>query len=125
MELIDINYCSLWQDQYAFIHDAVLEALICGDTRIPASDLRQAVERLTQTNEESGGKTGFEQEFQVIRVYQLKVATADRIIYHTSDYFNHRYWSKCHLSHKRLLVELLSCICTPIRTGTIISSHVN
>ena len=63
------------QDQYAFIHDAVLEALICGDTRIPASDLRQLVERLTLTDEENGGKTGFEQQFQVIRVHQLKVAS--------------------------------------------------
>ena len=72
--IVDINL-SLWQDQYAFIHDAVLEALICGDTRIPASDLRQVVESLTQRDEENGGKTGFEQQFQVkykIRVSQLK-----------------------------------------------------
>jgi hypothetical protein len=57
---------SLWQNQYAFIHDAVLEALLCGDTRIPAFDLQRAVERLTQTEEEeNGGKTGFEQQFEV------------------------------------------------------------
>jgi netrin-G3 ligand len=56
---------SLWQNQYAFIHDAVLEALLCGDTQIPAFDLQQVVERLTQTEEENGGKTGFEQQFEV------------------------------------------------------------
>ena len=31
------------QDQYAFIHDAVLETLICGDTQIPASDIQRAL----------------------------------------------------------------------------------
>ena len=62
--IVDINL-SLWQDQYAFIHDAILEAMTCGDTRIPASDLRQVVENLTQTDEENERKTGFEQQFEV------------------------------------------------------------
>jgi netrin-G3 ligand len=56
---------SLWQNQYAFIHDAILEALLCGDTQISAFDLQRVVERLTQTEEENGGKTGFEQQFEV------------------------------------------------------------
>ncbi len=56
---------SLWQNQYAFIHDAVMESLLCGDTRIPAFDLQRAVERLAQTEDENGGKTGFEQQFEV------------------------------------------------------------
>ena len=48
-----------------FIHDAVLEALICGDTHILVSDLHQAVERLKQKDEHNEGKTGFEQQFEV------------------------------------------------------------
>ena len=56
---------NLWQNQYAFVHDAVLEALICGDTRIPASELHQAVQRLKQKDEANEGKTGFEQQFEV------------------------------------------------------------
>ena len=43
----------------------MLEALICGDTQIPSSDLRQAVERLKQRDEQNEGKTGFEQQFEV------------------------------------------------------------
>ena len=34
------------QDQYVFIHDAVLESLTCGDTQIPASGLSSAIKKL-------------------------------------------------------------------------------
>lgn len=30
----------LLQEQYVFIHDAILEACLCGDTSIPASQIR-------------------------------------------------------------------------------------
>ena len=54
------------QDQYAFIHDAVLESLICGDTQIPSSDLLQALDKLKKTDRHfAGPKTGFEIQFQV------------------------------------------------------------
>ena len=36
------------QDQYVFIHDAVLESLTCGDTQIPASGLSGAIEKLKE-----------------------------------------------------------------------------
>ena len=61
----------LWQNQYAFVHDAVLEALICGDTRIPASDLHQAIQRLNEANERN---TGFERQFQVKIINKLTLA---------------------------------------------------
>ena len=53
------------QDQYAFIHDAVLETLICGDTQIPASDIRRALDRLKKTDKNFDGMTGFHKQFQV------------------------------------------------------------
>ena len=38
------------QDQYVFIHDAVLESRTCGDTQIPASGLSSAIKKLKQSN---------------------------------------------------------------------------
>ena len=35
------------QKQYIFIHDAILEAIACGDTQINASDLRRAIKKLS------------------------------------------------------------------------------
>ena len=52
------------QDQYVFIHDAVLESLTCGDTQIPASGLSGAIKKLKQKDRETG-KTGFETQFHV------------------------------------------------------------
>ena len=54
------------QEQYAFIHDAVLEMLICGDSQIPASDLRRALDQLRKADKKFDGLTGFEKQFQVI-----------------------------------------------------------
>ena len=53
------------QDQYAFIHDAVLETLICGDTQIPASDVRRSLDRLRKADKNFEGMTGFHNQFQV------------------------------------------------------------
>ena len=61
----------LWQNQYAFIHDAVLEALICGDTQIPASEFHQAIEKLNEANER---KTGLERQFEVKIINNLALA---------------------------------------------------
>ena len=52
------------QDQYAFIHDAVLETLICGDTQIPSSDFLRALDELKKVDKHFNGKTGFEKQFQ-------------------------------------------------------------
>ena len=53
------------QDQYAFIHDAVLETLICGDTQIPSSDLHRTLNKLKMVDKHTAGMTGFEKQFQV------------------------------------------------------------
>jgi hypothetical protein len=52
------------QDQYVFIHDAVLESLSCGDTQIQAGDLVMAIRRLRE-KDKTTQKTGFETQFQV------------------------------------------------------------
>ena len=55
------------QDQYAFIHDAVLETVICGDTQIPASDIQRALHQLKKPDKNFDGPemTGFDKQFQV------------------------------------------------------------
>ena len=55
---------SLPQDQYVFIHDAVLESLTCGDTQILASGLSGAIKKLKEKDRETG-RTGFETQFHV------------------------------------------------------------
>ena len=57
------------QDQYAFIHDAVLETLICGDTQIPASDLQRALEKLSKIDKHN--KTGFDKHLKVKTTYNI------------------------------------------------------
>ena len=53
------------QDQYIFIHDAVLESVTCGDTQIVASNLRVIMRKMRDRNQ--SGKTEFEQQFSVSR----------------------------------------------------------
>ena len=53
------------QAQYAFIHDAFNELIICGETEIAASKLTDKIKVLSETNRENG-MTGFEEQFQVI-----------------------------------------------------------
>ncbi|XP_028833276.1 receptor-type tyrosine-protein phosphatase delta-like isoform X4 [Denticeps clupeoides] len=43
------NYMVQTEDQYIFIHDAILEAVTCGNTEVPARNLYAYIQRLTQT----------------------------------------------------------------------------
>ncbi|CAI8018482.1 Receptor-type tyrosine-protein phosphatase epsilon [Geodia barretti] len=52
-------------DQYGFIHDAVLESLICGETQIPAQNLPKVMGQLASTDSKHG-KTGYEVQFGVL-----------------------------------------------------------
>lgn len=46
------------------IHDAVLEFLICGNTRIMASGFSTAMDNLNKCNKQTG-KSGYETQFEV------------------------------------------------------------
>ena len=62
-----------------FIHDAVLESLICGTTQINAADLKSAIAELGEKDEQSG-KNGFETQFNVrIFVVVLFYTRADEV----------------------------------------------
>ncbi|XP_077105320.1 receptor-type tyrosine-protein phosphatase delta isoform X16 [Ranitomeya variabilis] len=57
------NYMVQTEDQYIFIHDALLEAVTCGNTEVPARNLYAYIQKLTQI--ESGENvTGMELEFK-------------------------------------------------------------
>ena len=46
------------QNQYVFLHYAVLESIMCGETKIPIENLASKIEKLNQN--ESGKPCGFE-----------------------------------------------------------------
>lgn len=52
------------EDQYVFIHDALLEAVICGNTEVPARNLHTHIQKLMQP-ELGDSITGMELEFKV------------------------------------------------------------
>ncbi|XP_035025485.1 protein tyrosine phosphatase receptor type Db isoform X16 [Hippoglossus stenolepis] len=57
------NYMVQTEDQYIFIHDALLEAVTCGNTEVPARNLFSYIQRLTQI-EPGENVTGMELEFK-------------------------------------------------------------
>ncbi|XP_066151280.1 tyrosine-protein phosphatase Lar isoform X3 [Euwallacea fornicatus] len=57
------NYMVQTEDQYVFIHDALLEAYICGQTEVPARSLHSHIQKLMQL-EPGENITGMEHEFK-------------------------------------------------------------
>lgn len=51
-----------FKEQYIFIHDALLEAVSCGNTEVHARNLMQHIKRLTEPSE--GGTAGLAEEFR-------------------------------------------------------------
>ena len=64
----------IFQSQYTFIHNALLEHIACGDTSIaaPISNVEEKIDELSKCNPETN-KTGFQLQFEVCsyRVYYL------------------------------------------------------
>lgn len=63
------------EDQYLFVHDAILEALMCGDTQIPATNLAERLHKLSEWNP-TYEQTSFEHQFSVLQ--QLSAKYTDR-----------------------------------------------
>lgn len=59
------NYMVQTEDQYIFIHDAVLEAVIAGNTEVPARNLYAHIQSLMQLVP-SENCPGMEVEFKVL-----------------------------------------------------------
>ena len=58
------NYMVQTEDQYTFIHDAILEAIQSGNSEIPARNLYIQIQRLTEPVA-GNTLTGMELEFKV------------------------------------------------------------
>ena len=61
------------QDKYACIHDAVLETLICGDTQLPASDVRRSLDRLRKADKKFEGMTGFHSQLGAATILLMAI----------------------------------------------------
>ncbi|XP_060802396.1 tyrosine-protein phosphatase Lar isoform X2 [Amyelois transitella] len=57
------NYMVQTEDQYIFIHDALLEAVVCGDTEVPARNLHAHIQKLMRVDSIEN-ITGMELEFK-------------------------------------------------------------
>ena len=69
---IGIYFISV-QDQYVFLHQAVMEALVCGNTEIIPQDLRIATNKLAKVHKPSK-KTGYERELKASDNYSQKLS---------------------------------------------------
>ncbi|XP_055372235.1 tyrosine-protein phosphatase Lar isoform X2 [Condylostylus longicornis] len=73
------NYMVQTEDQYIFIHDAILEAIICGNTEVLARNLHTHLQKLMMT-EPGENITGMEIEFKKlanVKVDSSKFVTAN------------------------------------------------
>jgi len=50
----NVRMCVCVQEQYIFLHDAILESMTCGDTQIGASGLRFALRKYGKVDAETG-----------------------------------------------------------------------
>ena len=58
------------QEQYVFLHDVVLESLLCGNTELLCETFSKELNDLKKMDPETG-KSGLELQFEVINGYQL------------------------------------------------------
>ena len=58
-----------FQHQYIFIHDVILESVVCGDTQVEAGDLRKRLAQL-KTRDRSGN-SGMDLQFAVMCIHTL------------------------------------------------------
>ncbi|XP_034939072.1 tyrosine-protein phosphatase Lar isoform X2 [Chelonus insularis] len=93
------NYMVQTEDQYIFIHDALLEAVICGNTEVPARNLHSHIQKLMQP--ELDNITGMELEFK-----KLSNIKADSTRFISANL-------PCN-KHKNRLVHILPYECTRV-----------
>lgn len=61
-----------FQEQYIFIHDAILEACLCGETAIPMSEFAVAYKELLRVDSQSNSSP-LREEFQVRSVLDASI----------------------------------------------------
>ena len=63
--LVTLSSPLFLQDQYMFIHDAILEFLTCGDTQISSKNLHEVIDRLRK-EDPTHQCTGYQHQFNVL-----------------------------------------------------------
>ncbi|XP_044737145.1 tyrosine-protein phosphatase Lar isoform X1 [Chrysoperla carnea] len=74
------NYMVQTEDQYIFIHDSLLEAVVCGNTEVPARNLHAHIEKLMRPTELANNMTGLALEFKKLSNMKPITNEANRFI---------------------------------------------
>ena len=60
------SFCFIFtQEQYIFVHTSLFEALTCGNTEIPAHNLKSKMKKLSTVTTNNDNMSGYEMEFKV------------------------------------------------------------
>ena len=69
------NYMVQTEDQYIFIHDAIYEAVVCGDTEVPARSLHHHIQQLMMQGEPGHPGGGSENMITAMELEFKKLAS--------------------------------------------------
>ncbi|XP_035214536.1 tyrosine-protein phosphatase Lar-like [Stegodyphus dumicola] len=90
------NYMVQTEDQYVFVHDAVLEAVIAGVTEVPARSLYTHIQQLLQVIP-GENCTGMELEFKGYRYKNAYIATQGPLAETTEDFWRMLWEHNCNI----------------------------
>ena len=86
------------QDQFMFIHDAILESVTCGDTQIAATNLRMSIAKMKKKDNQNEPH-GFKHQFNVTYIGTVWYGVVKLVCA-----CSNRFWSRCLLTPKRCIV---------------------
>ena len=106
------------QTQYEFIHEALLETIMCGDTSLPVKSLTQHVIELGRVDPVTG-KSGFLTQFQV----KKRTTLVDVMTIHVYSLYC-RHWSRPLRVMRSLIAQLLKYLTTFLKQDQANIFHV-
>uniref|UniRef100_A0A3Q2TQ14 Tyrosine-protein phosphatase non-receptor type 20 n=1 Tax=Fundulus heteroclitus TaxID=8078 RepID=A0A3Q2TQ14_FUNHE len=94
------NYLVQTEEQYVFIHDALVEAILCGETEVVAANLHSYVDELLTPG--SSGRTRLDKQFQVTERSRVRLSTTAGEM---SDYINASYITGYRLNREFIITQ--------------------